>query len=158
MTWTATISGEGFSKNTDGTSITAAANSGNKRTGSVSYTQGTSGKTASVSLSQSSPMYVLTITNLVEETTYYLFKGNSNPVGTGTSYLGFLGGPTAGDFTENWGPSTPLRVNDPTKSSGMTTTATTGDLITIKKRSGSRWVQVGSVTLANQNQTVRVTG
>lgn len=158
VAWTAMISGTGFSKNTDGTSITAAANSGNTRTGSVSYTQGTSGKTASVSLSQSSPMYVLTITNLVKETTYYMFKGNTNPVGTGTSYFGFLGGPTAGDHTENWGPSAPLRVNDPTKSGGMTITATTGNLITIKKRSGSSWVQVGSVTLANQNQTVRVTG
>ena len=87
-----------------------------------------------------------------------MFKGNTNPVGTGTSYFGFFNGPTAGDHTENWGPSAPLRVNDPTKSGGMTITATTGDLITIKKRSGSSWVQVGSVTLANQNQTVRVTG
>ena len=155
VAWTATISGTGFSKNTDGTSITAAANSGKTRTGSVSYTQGTSGKTASVSLSQSSPMYVLTITNLVEGTTYYMFKGDSNPVGTGTSYFGLF---DVGDHTENWGPSAPLRVNDPTKSGGMAITATTGDLITIKKRSGSRWVQVGSVTLANQNQTVRVTG
>ena len=155
VAWTATISGTGFSKNTNGTSITAAENSGKTRTGSVSYTQGTSGKTASVSLSQSSPMYVLTITNFVEETTYYIFKGNTNPVGTGNSYFGFFG-ISATDHTENWGPSAPLRVNDPTKSNGMTIPATTGDLITIKKRSGSRWVQVGSVTLANQNQTVRL--
>ena len=52
VSWSATISGTGFSKNTDGSSITAAANQSNRRSGTVSYTQTGSGKTQAVSLSQ----------------------------------------------------------------------------------------------------------
>ena len=43
VSWSATISGTGFSKNTDGSSITAAANQSNRRSGTVSYTQTTGG-------------------------------------------------------------------------------------------------------------------
>lgn len=52
VSWSATISGTGFSKNTDGSSITAASNQSGARSGTATYTQATSGKTQEVSLSQ----------------------------------------------------------------------------------------------------------
>lgn len=86
--------------------------------------------------------------------TYFLFKGTSNPVATGTSYFGIVG--IVGETEEQWSPTNPLRVNDPTKTGGMTITATTGDTVTIKIRNGSSWTQVGSIKLQNKDQTVRV--
>lgn len=158
VAWTATISGTGFSKNTDGTTITAGPSiSSSIRTGEASYTQATSGKTGKVSLTQAAyvqPNNVLTITGMTEMNTYFLFKGTSNPVATGTSYFGING--IVGETEEQWSPTNPLRVNDPTKTGGMTITATTGDTVTIKIRNGSSWTQVGSITLQNKDQTVRV--
>lgn len=52
LSWTATISGSGFS-NTD-SDVTATANDGGERTGSLLITQAESGKTVSISLKQTS--------------------------------------------------------------------------------------------------------
>lgn len=53
VSWSAKISGKAFSKNTDGSSITAAANSATTtRSGAAIYTQTGSGNTQVVSLSQ----------------------------------------------------------------------------------------------------------
>ena len=64
VSWSATISGTGFSKNTDGSSITAAANQSNRRSGTVSYTQTGSGKTQAVSLSQAAVAWSISSTNI----------------------------------------------------------------------------------------------
>ena len=158
VNWTAASTGIAFTINSDGTSVTAKPSiSTSVRTGEVSYTQATSGKTGKVSLTQAAyvqPNNVLTITGMTEMSTYFPFKGTSNPVGTGTSYFGIQG--IAGGIEKQWSPSNPLRVNDPTKTGGMTITATTGDVVTIKIRSGSSWTQVGLITLQNKDQTVRV--
>lgn len=52
LSWTASISGSGFS--VDGNNITASANNGGERTGSLLITQAESGKTVSISLRQTS--------------------------------------------------------------------------------------------------------
>ena len=153
VSWSATISGTGFTKNTDGSSITAANNTGAARSGSVSYTQTTSGKTASVSLSQSAPRYTLTITGLNMETGYYMFKGTSIPVGNGTMYFQLMGG--MGDHEENWGPSSPISVNDPTKQTG-TTTCGVGDTLVVRTRSRNSWQMAGQIVLRAENQTLKV--
>lgn len=79
VAWTATIRGTGFSKNTDGTTITAAANSATStRTGTTTYTQATSGKSQGVSLSQAAAAKIT-----VSPTT--VFSGMTSP-NTGQSY------------------------------------------------------------------------
>lgn len=78
VSWSATISGTGFSKNTDGSSITAAANQSNRRSGTATYTQTGSGKTQAVSLSQAAVEKIS-----VSPTT--VFSSMSSP-NTGQSY------------------------------------------------------------------------
>lgn len=158
VAWTATISGAGFRQNTDGTTITAGPSiSSSIRTGEVSYSQANSGKTGKVSLSQAAyvrPNNVLTITGMAESITYYLFKGTSSPVGTGNQYFGIQG--IGEGIKERWSPSNPLRLNDPSRSTEVLTTATTGDLVVVKIYKNSSWKQVGSIILENKNQTLRV--
>ena len=91
---------------------------------------------------------------MTEMNTYFSFKGNSNPVGTPTRYFGIQG--TVGETEEQWRPSNPLSLNDPSSSTGVLTTATTGDLVVVKIYKNSSWTQVGSITLENKNQTLRV--
>lgn len=158
VSWSATISGTGFSKNTDGSSITAAANQGNRRSGTVSYTQTTSGKTASVSLSQAGVQYTITYKSSGSfENTYFAFNSNSTPTGTPMQYRALLGG--GDEFQETWIPDPGYRVNDVSKG-GATTNLKVGDRVWIRKmtRIGTSWS--GSTTqsfvLEANNQTVNL--
>lgn len=156
VNYTVSVTGTGFSGS--GTTVTAAANSATStRTGTATYTQDSSGKTAEVNLTQAAyvaPGVTLTITGM-SDTTYFLFKGNTSPApGSSSQWFGILG--RLGDYTIRWSPTRPLSVNDPTQA-GKTTTATAGDLIVIRTPGGG-WRSVGSVTLKNKDQTVRVTG
>ena len=93
VSWSATISGTGFSKNTDGSSITAASNQSGSRSGSVSYTQTTSGKTASVSLRQAGVQYTITYQSSGSfEDTYFIFNSSATPTGTPMQYESMMGG------------------------------------------------------------------
>ena len=88
--------------------------------------------------------------------TYFLFKGTSNPVATGTSYFGIKG--IVGETEEQWSPTNSLRVNDPTKTGGMTIPATTGDTITVRiQQSGSNSfdpMHFSTFTLKAEDQTI----
>ena len=158
VAWTATISGTGFSKNTDGTTITAASNQSGSRSGSVSYTQGTSGKTASVSLSQAGVQYTITYkSNGSFEDTYFVFNSSSTPTGTPMQYAAMMGG--GSDMEERWSPDPGYSVNDVAKG-GQRTYLKAGDRVWIRKISGvsSNWN--GSTTqsfmLEANNQTVQL--
>ena len=158
VSWSATISGTGFSKNTDGSSITAAANQSNKRSGTVSYTQTTSGKTASVSLSQTGVQYTITYKSSGSfENTYFAFNSSSTPTGTPMQYRAMLDG---GDgFQETWIPDPGYSVNDVSKG-GATTNLKVGDRVWIRKMTGIGTSWSGSTTqsfvLEANNQTVNL--
>ena len=158
VSWSATISGTGFSKNTDGSSITAAANQSNRRSGTVSYTQTTSGKTASVSLSQAGVQYTITYKSSGSfENTYFAFNSNSTPTGTPMQYRAMLGG--GDEFQETWSPDPGYSVNDVSKG-GATTNLKVGDRVWIRKMTGIGTSWSGSTTqsfvLEANNQTVNL--
>lgn len=158
VAWTATISGTGFSKNTDGTTITAASNQSDSRSGSVSYTQGTSGKTASVSLSQACVQYTITYKlNGSFENTYFVFNSSLTPTGTPMQYAAIIS--NGSDIEERWSPNPGYSVNDIDRG-GLKTYLKAGDKVWIRKMSGvsSNWN--GSTTqsfiLKANNQTVQL--
>ena len=163
VSWSATISGTGFSKNTDGSSITAAANQSNRRSGTVSYTQTTSGKTASVSLSQAGVQYTITYKSSGSfENIYFSFNSSSTPTGTPMQYRAMqframLGG--GNEFQETWIPDPGYRVNDVSKG-GATTDLKAGDRVWIRKMTGNGTSWSGSTTqsfvLEANNQTVNL--
>lgn len=158
VSWSATISGTGFSKNTDGSSITAAANQSNGRSGTVSYTQTTSGKTASVSLSQAGVQYTITYKSSGSfENIYFAFNSNSTPTGTPMQYRAMLG--SGEEFREIWSPDPGYRVNDVSKGSA-TTNLKAGDRVWIRKMTGIGTSWSGSTTqsfvLEANNQTVNL--
>ena len=158
VAWTATISGTGFSKNTDGTTITAASNQSGSRSGSVSYTQGTSGKTASVSLSQAGVQYTITYkSNGSFEDTYFVFNSSSTPTGTPMQYAAMMG--AGSDMEERWSPDPGYSVNDVAKG-GQITYLKAGDRVWIRKMSGvsSNWngSKTQSFMLEANNQTVQL--
>lgn len=158
VSWSATISGTGFSKNTDGSSITAAANQSNKRSGTVSYTQTTSGKTASVSLNQAGVQYTITYQSSgTFENTYFVFNSSATPTGTPMQYAAMMGG--GEDFQEIWSPDPGYSVNDVAKG-GTRTYLKAGDRVWIRKMTGMGTSWSGSTTqsfiLEANNQTVRL--
>lgn len=157
VSWSATISGTGFSKNTDGSSITAASNQGGRRTGSVSYTQTTSGKTASVSLSQTGVRYTITYNSSSFDSTYFVFNLNATPAGTHMQYRALLGGVSG--LTETWSPDTGYSVNDVSRA-GATTNLKAGDRVWIRKMTSVAPDWSGSTTqsfiLKASNQTVNL--
>ena len=158
VSWSATISGTGFSKNTDGSSITAAANQSNRRSGTVSYTQTTSGKTASVSLIQAGVQYTITYKSSGSfENTYFAFNSSSTPTGTPMQYRAMLGG--GDEFQEIWSPDPGYNVNDVSKG-GATTNLKVGDRVWIRKMTGIGTSWSGSTTqsfvLEANNQTVNL--
>ena len=158
VSWSATISGTGFSKNTDGSSITAAANQSNSRSGTVSYTQTTSGKTASVSLSQAGVQYTITYKSSGSfENTYFAFNSNSTPTGTPMQYRAMFGGRE--EIREIWSPDPGYNVNDVSKG-GATTNLKAGDRVWIRKMTGIGTSWSGSTTqsfvLKANNQTVNL--
>lgn len=158
VSWSATISGTGFSKNTDGSSITAAANQSNRRSGTVSYTQTTSGKTASVSLSQAGVQYTITYKRSGSfENTYFAFDSNSTPTGTPMQYRAMLG--VGEEFQETWSPDPGYSVNNVSKG-GATTNLKAGDRVWIRKMTGIGTSWSGSTTqsfvLEANNQTVNL--
>lgn len=158
VAWTATISGTGFSKNTDGTSITAASNQSGSRSGSVSYTQGTSGKTASISLSQAGVQYTITYkSNGSFENTYFVFNSSATPTGTPKQYAVMMGG--GEDFQEIWSPDPGYSVNDVAKG-GTKTYLKAGNKVWIRKMTGIGTSWSGSTTqsftLEANNQTVQL--
>lgn len=158
VAWTATISGAGFSKNTDGTSITAVSNQSGSRSGSVSYTQGTSGKTASVSLSQAGVKYTITYkSNSSFEDIYFVFNSSSTPTGKPMRYRALMNG---GSNTEEiWSPNPGYLVNDVAKD-GARTYLKAGDSVWVRKITGISESWSGSTTqsftLEANNQTVRL--
>ena len=158
VAWTATISGTGFRKNMDGTSITAASNQSGSRSGSVSYTQGTSGKTASISLSQAGVQYTITYkSNGLFENSYFVFNSSATPTGTPMQYAAMMGG--GSDMEERWSPDPGYSVNDVAKG-GTRAYLKAGDRVWIRKmtRIGTSWS--GSTTqsfiLQASNQTVQL--
>ena len=159
VSWSATISGTGFSKNTDGSSITAAANQSNRRrSGTVSYTQTTSGKTASVSLIQAGVQYTITYKSSGSfENTYFAFNSNSTPTGTPMQYRAMSNG--RDEFQENWSPDPGYSVNDVSKG-GATTNLKAGNRVWIRKMTGIGTSWSGSTTqsfvLEANNQTVNL--
>ena len=158
VSWSATISGTGFSKNTDGSSITAAANQSNSRSGTVSYTQTTSGKTASVSLSQAGVQYTITYKSSGSfENTYFAFNSNSTPTGTPMQYRAMFGGRE--EIREIWSPDPGYNVNDVSKG-GAPTNLKAGDRVWIRKMTGIGTSWSGSTTqsfvLKANNQTVNL--
>lgn len=156
VSWSATISGTGFSKNTDGSSITAASNQSGERSGSVSYTQTTSGKTASVSLSQAGVQYTITYKGGSRDNTYFAFNSSSTPIGNPMQYHPLLGG---GEFQETWSPDPGYEVNDVSKG-GTTTHLKAGNMVWIRKVTGIGTNWNGSTTqsfvLEANNQTVNL--
>ena len=158
VSWSATISGTGFSKNTDGSSITAASNQSGSRSGSVSYTQTTSGKTASVSLNQAGVQYTITYQSSGSfENTYFVFNSSATPTGTPMQYMAMMGG--GEDFQEIWSPDPGYHVNDVAKG-GTRTYLKAGDRVWIRKMTGigTSWngSTTQSFTLEANNQTVRL--
>ena len=158
VSWSATISGTGFSKNTDGSSITAASNQSGSRSGSVSYTQTTSGKTASVSLNQAGVRYTITYQSSGSfENTYFVFNSSATPIGTPNQYAAMMGG--GEDFQEIWSPDPGYSVNDVAKG-GTRTYLKAGDRVWIRKMTGIGKSWSGSTTqsfiLEANNQTVRL--
>jgi hypothetical protein len=158
VSWSATISGTGFSKNTDGSSITAASNQSGSRSGSVSYTQTTSGKTASVSLNQAGVQYTITYQSSGSfENTYFVFNSNATPTGTPMKYAAMRG--VGEEFQEIWSPDPGYRVNDVAKG-GARTYLKAGDRVWIRKMTGTGTSWSGSTTqsfiLEANNQTVRL--
>ena len=158
VSWSATISGTGFSKNTDGSSITAASNQSGSRSGSVSYTQTTSGKTASVSLNQAGVQYTITYQSSGSfENTYFVFNSSATPTGTPMQYEAMMGG--GEDFQERWSPDPGYSVNDVAKG-GTRTYLKAGDRVWIRKMTGVGTSWSGSTTqsftLEANNQTVRL--
>ncbi len=142
----------------DGSSITAAANQSNRRSGTVSYTQTTSGKTASVSLSQAGVQYTITYKSSGSfENTYFAFNSSSTPTGTPMQYRAMLGG--GDEFQEIWSPDPGYRVNDVSKG-GATTNLKAGDRVWIRKMTGIGTSWSGSTTqsfvLEANNQTVNL--
>lgn len=158
VSWSATISGTGFSKNTDGSSITAAANQSNIRSGTVSYTQTTSGKTASVSLRQASIQYTITYKRSGSfENLYFVFNSNYTPIETPMQYRALLG--DGEEIRETWSPDPGYRVNNAAK--GNTTTyLKAGDRVWIRKITGTGTSWSGSTTqsfvLKANDQTVNL--
>lgn len=158
VSWSATISGTGFSKNTDGSSITAASNQSGRRSGSVSYTQTTSGKTASVSLNQAGVQYTITYQRSGSfENTYFVFNSSATPTGTSMQYVAMMGG--GEDYQEIWSPDPGYSVNDVAKG-GTRTYLKAGDRVWIRKMTGVGTSWSGSTTqsftLEANNQTVRL--
>ena len=158
VSWSATISGTGFSKNTDGSSITAASNQSGSRSGSVSYTQTTSGKTASVSLNQAGVQYTITYQSSGSfENTYFVFNSSATPTGTPMQYPAMMDG--GDEFQETWSPDPGYHVNDVAKS-GTRTYLKAGDRVWIRKMTGIGTSWSGSTTqsftLEANNQTVRL--
>lgn len=135
--WTTTISGAGFSKNTNGTTITAEVNLENSRSGSVSYTQETSGETASVSLSQlgDSTSYMITFTGESEDTSYYLFNSDSTPVGSPLKYKAESVDQDGTIFPRVWLKRTGLKTCN-VGSSGGTIFVPAGTRVTIRAVTG----------------------
>lgn len=137
--WSATISGTGFSKNTKGSSITAAANQSGRRSGIVSYTQTTSGKTASVSLIQAGGgRYTITYKSSDSfRNTYFAFNSGSTPTGTPMQYRVMPG--FGDEFQETWTSDTGYNVND-VSLGGATTNLKVGERVWIRKMStGASW-------------------
>lgn len=158
VSWSATISGTGFSKNTDGSSITAAVNQSNRRLGTVSYTQTTSGKTASVLLSQAGVQYTITYKSSGSfESTYFVFNSSSTPTGTPMQYRAMLGGRDG--IQETWSPNLGYSVNDVSKG-GATTNLKAGNRVWIRKMTGigTSWSgsTIQSFVLEANNQTVNL--
>ena len=158
VSWSATISGTGFSKNTDGSSITAASNQSGSRSGSVSYTQTTSGKTASVSLNQAGVQYTITYQSSGSfENTYFVFNSSATPTGTPMQYRAMMGG--GEEFQEIWSPDPGYSVNDVSKG-GARTYLKAGNRVWIRKITGMGTSWSGSTTqsftLEANNQTVRL--
>lgn len=158
VAWTATISGTGFSKNTNGTTITAGVNSGDSRTGSVSYVQGASGKTASVSLSQAedSTSYIITFTGGSEGTSYYLFNTSSTPVRSPLQYPDMVNG-QSGVTPIIWSKRKGLIVGN-VGNAGKTIFVPAGTRVTIRSitRIAQNWnnSRTTSFVLEENNQTV----
>ena len=140
VAWTATISGTEFFKNTDGTTITAASNNqSGSRSGSVSYTQGTSGKTASVSLSQAGVQYTITYkSNGSFEAIYFVFNSKLPPTGTPLQYSAMMGGDS--NIEERWSPDPGYPVND-AATGGKRTYLKAYDRVWIRKMTsvGTSW-------------------
>ena len=158
VSWSATISGTGFSKNTDGSSITAASNQSDSRSGSVSYTQTTSGKTASVSLNQAGVQYTITYQSSgTFENTYFVFNSSIIPTGTPMQYEAMMSGEE--DCQEIWSPDPGYSVNDVAKGDTRTYLKA-GDKVWIRKITGMGTSWSGSTTqsftLEANNQTVRL--
>ena len=157
MNWTPTVSGKVFS--VSGSNVTASANSATTtRSGTVSYTQTTSGKTASVSLIQAGVQYTITYKSSGSfENTYFAFNSSSTPTGTPMQYRAMLGG--GDEFQETWSPDPGYKVNDVFKG-GATTNLKAGDRVWIRKMTGIGTSWSGSTTqsfvLEANNQTVNL--
>lgn len=140
------------------TSITAASNQSGSRSGSVSYTQGTSGKTASISLSQAGVQYTITYkSNGSFEDTYFAFNSSATPTGTPMQYAAMMGG--GFDIEERWSPDPGYSVNDVAKG-GTRAYLKAGDRVWIRKMTGVGTSWSGSTTqsfiLQASNQTVQL--
>jgi hypothetical protein len=121
--------------------------------------QGTSGKTASVSLSQAEDLtsYIITFTGGSEGTSYYLFNTSSTPVGSPLQYPVMVGGPTGGVSSYIWFKRKGLQTGD-VGSAGKTTYVPAGTRVTIRSITGisQNWnnSRTTSFVLKENNQTV----
>lgn len=154
VAWTSTIIGDGFSKNSDGTTITAVSNQGSSRSGTVSYTQGTSGKTATVTLTQTAVEYTITYTNSAENYSYCILNSSSTPTGSPSKYDLYMGGI---EFENIWNPTSGYLVNN-VNNNIESVKLYAGDTVYIRKISDSSmtWSNstVQSFTLKAENQTI----
>jgi hypothetical protein len=121
--------------------------------------QGTSGKTASVSLSQAedSTSYTITFTRGSERTSYYLFNTSSTPVGSPFQYPAEVSGPNGNVSPRIWFKRKGLQTGD-VGSAGKTTYVPAGTRVTIRALTGiaQNWnnSRTTSFTLEENNQTV----
>lgn len=150
VSWSATISGTGFSKNTDGSSITAAANQSNKRSGTVSYTQATSGKTQAVSLSQAAvvtPTYKISFTSDVAFSNAFLFNTAKQPSAAPENFNA-LSSQGLNIDPVKWVGS--LQVNDAARP-GSFVNIYPGNKFYVRTKVSSGWTMSGVYTFTLQN-------
>ena len=125
--------------------------------GTVSYTQTTSGETASVSLNQAGVQYTITYQSSGSfENVYFVFNSSATPAGTPIQYSAMVG---VKNYQEIWSPDPGYSVNDVAKRNAKTYLKA-GDRVWIRKMTGTGTSWSGSTTqsftLKANNQTVRL--
>lgn len=137
---------------------TALANyDGGVRSGTISFSQDTSAKTANTSYSQPVAMNTLFYINAGYDSGYALFSSSSTPTGQAGSY--FMVAISKGNgVVTSWSPVAGLTANNPT-SPGNSSYLYAGNSVYIRRNlGGSSWSSAANVTLYNGETTISLLG